>query len=65
MDRVLGSSWGIVHIGKKYMDCATLRYTTLRCAMQVGCGRLGIHRGIQYIVGVCVGVGTCSRRYSM
>lgn len=69
MDGVLGSSWGIVHIGKKVhiLRYATLRYAALRCAMQVGCGRLGMHRGIYivYIVGVCVGVGTCGRRYSM
>lgn len=42
-----------------------LRYTTLRYAVQVGCGRLGMHSVyIGQVVGVCVGVGTCGRRYS-
>lgn len=59
-----GYGWGsweflgnCTYIGKS--TCTALRY-----AMQVGCGRLGMYRGIQYIVGVCVGVRTCSRRYS-
>lgn len=50
MGGVLGSSWGIVHIGKS--TCTALRY-----AVQVFCGRLGMHS----IIGTC---GPCSRRYS-
>lgn len=32
------------------------------CATQAFCRRSGMYRGIQYIVDVCVGVGTCGRR---
>lgn len=59
MDGVLGRSWGMYISVKRYMYCATRRY-----AMQVFCGRLGMHTVEVYIVGVCVGVGTCGRRYS-
>lgn len=33
----------------RYMDCATLHYAALRYAMQVFCGRLGMHS----IIGIC------------